>query len=322
MSRHSAELEVVFNDDGFSEPAELANTNMTEADAAEFLVAPLARAGVTVLDWCVLTTSEHNCRLAHGRPFDGKGQGRQIDADVGRVVSHYNAAPLDLLDIVIKHGHLNGLNVWGNLRLNHGSLNVDRLRECPGTMQPNGSRKDFRDMDFQAYLLDLCRDLLDKGVDGISLDFERKAPFFPEDAPQPERFGACRRFLQMARQLTDKALSARVSHDRAKGEPQGQDPLAWLQEGLLDVVVPATHNHDPDPLDWLPVPFIKAARISPRPCLVCPQIWPTADPWTGGRNRRHSPAVIRDRIHTLWAMGADGVCFFNFLRREILEVFS
>ena len=318
-------FQVIFNHDGFGILAELIGGDMTEADAATLLVEPLAEAAVNTIDWCILTTGEHNCRLPHGYAFDGEGIGRRSDADIGRVVAHYNAAELDLLDIVIKHGHLSGMKVWGNIRLNH-CLNIPRLQACPGKTQDNETgccgRKDFRDVEFQGYLLDLVGDLVEKGVDGVSLDFERKEPFFPNDAPQSERFAACTRFLQMARKLTTLPICARVSYESAKGEPQGQKPAEWLQQGLLDVIVPATHNHEPDSLDWYPAGFLEAAAQSPRPCLVCPQIWPTADVW--GENdtyRRHLPAALSQRVSGLKEMQAHGVYFFNFFTQQIVDVF-
>jgi hypothetical protein len=173
-------------------------------------------------------------------------------------------------------------------------------------------RKDFRDDAFQRYLLELFEDLLAKGVDGLSLDFERKAPFFPDAVPHAERFAACTRFLRAVRALTDKPVLARVAHQPKKGEPHGQQPLAWIADGLLDAVIPATHNHEPDPYDWVPAAFFAAATRSPRPCAVWPQLWPTPEPWNGGHNRPHSPDAVQRRVDALRAAGADGAYFFNF----------
>ena len=167
--------------------------------------------------------------------------------------------------------------------------------------------------------LELFEDLLAKGVDGISLDFERKAPFFPDGVPQGERFAACTRFVRAARELTDKHLIARVAYQPEKGEPQGQQPLAWMQESLLDAVIPATHNHEPDPYDWLPDEFFAAAKRSPRPCAVWPQLWPTPEPWNAGRNRRHASEAVQHRCAALHAAGADGAYFFNFCCYGALE---
>jgi len=270
----------------------------------------LIGSAITVLDWCILTTGQHNCRTRHGRGFAGDGQGRECDRLIGRVVAHYNAQPNDLLDIVIRRGHDAGLKVLGNIRLNHGALNTERLLSCPG--RNAGNKKDFQDPAFHVFLAELAEDLLVKGVDGLSLDFERKAPFFPADAPDRERTEACVNFLRRIRGLTSKPIVVRVSHQPEKGRPQGQDPETWLAEGLVDVVVPATHNHEPDPLDWGFVRFLEAAARSPRPCQVWPQIWPTASAWAAREHSSHTPEAIHRRVADLRARGAHGAYFFNF----------
>lgn len=318
-------MEKIFNHDGFGLLADLAGTGCRPDDADRLLVAPLAAAGFTAIDWCICSTGIHNCRTRHGRGITrallershadnpamwGEAAGSTI-FPIGDVVARYNARELDLLDCVIAAGHARGLQVYGNVRLNHAC--VPRwLEGLPGPCHADGLRKDFRDVAFHAYLLELFADLLAKGVDGISLDFERKAPFFPDGVPQDERIEACARFVRTVRALTDKPLIARVACQPGKGEPQGQQPLAWLAEGLLDAVLPATHNHEADPFDWIPEAFFAAARRSPRPCAVWPQLWPTPEPWNAGHNRRHAPDAVRQRCDALRAAGADGVYFFNF----------
>ena len=76
-------------------------------------------------------------------------------------------------------------------------------------------------------------------------------------------------------------------------------PLAWLEEGLLDGMIPATHNHEPDPYDWIPEAFFAAAKRSPRPCAVWPQLWPTPEPWNSGHNQRHAPEAVQQRCAAL-----------------------
>lgn len=303
-------FDVAFNHDGFGMLAELSDCAMTEDDAARILVDPFKGSAVTVIDWCILTTGQHNCRTRHRRGFTGDGQGREIDRAIGKVVAHYNAQSKDLLDIVIERGHEAGMRVFASLRLNHGALNTDRLLSCPG--RNAGQKKDFRDPAFHAYLCELVEDVLAKGVDGISLDFERKAPFFPDEASGAERMQACERFLGRVRALTDKPILVRVSHESRGGAPQGQDPERWIHGGLVDVVVPATHNHQPDLLDWSFDRFLAAARRSPRPCAVWPQIWPTPAPWVEREGRLHTPEAILQRVRRVRAQGADGVYFFNF----------
>lgn len=95
-------FEVAFNHDGFGMLAELAETGMSADDAARVLVDPLKGSAITVIDWCILTTGQHNCRTRHGRGFTGDGLGREVDRLIGKVVVHYNAQPKDLPDIVLE----------------------------------------------------------------------------------------------------------------------------------------------------------------------------------------------------------------------------
>lgn len=317
--------EFVFNHDGFGMLTELLETEMTEQDAVDILVKPLANSDISAIDWCILSTAEHNCRTRKGFAFDGVGIGRPIDATIGKVVAHYNQQSLDLLDIIKKHGHQYGLKVYGNLRLNQ-FVNPDALSDCPGKSIVGKKRKDFSDPEFQDYLLKLCEDIIEKGVDGLSLDFERQAPFFPKGTPQTKRISACIKFLQCVRELTNKPIIVRVSCQSEKGLPQGQDPEKWIDEDLVDIVIPATHNHEPNGLDWSFDRFLSAAQRSPSNCRIWPQIWPASSPWIQGDLELHSPQDIYHRVADVLAAGAHGVYFFNFCcfgsRSSYFEMFK
>lgn len=303
-------MDYVFNHDGGVLLA-LSRTQMTELDAADMLVRPLAESDVNVIDWCIGSTAEHNCRTRHNLPILPR---TERFTTIRRVIDHYNTGPLDILDIVVKHAHERGMKVYGCVRLNH-CLHPERIVAIPGAVNfchYNSIKKDFRLWAFHQYLAELFEDLLAKGVDGITLDFERKAPFFPPGAPQQEKDEACAYFLRRIRKLTDKPIAVRVAHEKEKGRAQGQDPFAWMAEGLVDVVIPATHNHEPDPLDWGVDEFLAAAAKSPRPCRVWPQIWPTGAAWVGGTEPGHAPEAVIRRTRDIVAAGADGVYYFNF----------
>jgi len=308
-SNPGLQFDVAFNHDGYGMLDELYSTERTEEDVCRVLVDPLAGSSITVIDWCIQTTGLHNCHTRHGRMHDGRGK-EEIDRRVGEVIRHYAAQGKDLLDLVIDHGHRAGMKVFGNVRLNHTGRDVEQLLNCPGRNEEG--KKDFRDPLFHEYLCEVFEDLLAKGVDGVSLDFERKAPFFPASASPGERFAACQEFLQRIRSLTSLPVLARVSHDAAKGEPQGQDPVCWIEQGLVDIIVPATHNHEPDLLDWGFERFLQAARNSPHKCRVWPQIWPTNTGWGQRMGNLHSEQALIRRVEEIREAGAHGVYFFNF----------
>jgi len=309
MQYHRDKPAYAFNHDGGALWA-LSHTAMTEQDAADLLVRPLANSQVNVIDWCIGTTGEHNCRTRHNRLI---APSTEQFATIERIVKHYNASGLDILDIVIKHGHANGMKVFGCVRLNH-CVDPSRLANSPGEVNfahYGTLRKDFRLESFQKYLAEVFEDLLAKGVDGITLDFERKAPFFPPDTPQDEKFEATWRFLNRIRTLTSKPVAARVAFESQKGEAQGQQPLRWIAEGLIDIVIPATHNHEPDSLDWQFDEFVAAASSSSRGCRVWPQIWPTGETWVHEK-AGWPPERIVERAGQIIRDGADGAYFFNF----------
>ena len=306
---------IIFNHDGCSMVSQLIDTDMTEADVDRSLVAPVAERGVDTIDFSILSTANFNCRTRHGFEHILKSMyGTQTIQDrLHRVITHYNAQPNDLLDLVIKHGHARGLRVLGALRLNHWNNN-DLLDRVPGRcFQEHHWRKDFRDPAFHDYLLEVLEDLLAKGVDGLTLDFERKAPFFPSEAPMDERADACTDFVRRARALSDRTLVARVCHDAEINAAQGQAPQRWINEGLLDAVVPATHNHEPDDLSWRCDRFLQTARAASHGCEVWPQIWPTPTRWRERAPQTiHNVEAVRRRVDDLLQQGADGVYFFNF----------
>jgi len=302
-------FDLAFNHDGYGLLDELYPTVWTEQDASRVLIEPLAGSAITVLDWCIQTTGLHNCRTRHGKLHDGRGKD-DIDRRVGELIRHYAAQGKDLLDLVIEQGHRAGMKVFGNVRLNHTGRDANQLLSCPGRNAEG--KKDFTDPVFHDYLCEVFEDLLAKGVDGISLDFERKAPFFPKATPPQVRFAACQEFLQKIRALTSLPVLARVSHDAAKGEPQGQAPEQWIEQGLVDILVPATHNHEPDHLDWGFDRFLQAARNSPNQCQVWPQIWPTHANWGERMGNLHSEQALLRRVEEIKEAGAHGAYFFNF----------
>lgn len=316
-------FETAFYHDGSGILDELHSGPRTSDEVRRVLVDPVAGSAVTVIDWCIKNTGQHNCRTRHKR-FHGVWNKNDLERRIGEVVQHFAAQEKDLLDLVIEHGHRAGMKVFGNVRLNStGRGDANHLWDSPGRNAEG--KKDFRDPLFHDYLCEVFEDLLAKGVDGISLDFERKAPFFPASASSAERFAACREFLEKIRALTSRPVLAHVSHDAAKGEPQGQQPELWIEQGLVDIIVPATHNHEPDHLDWGFERFLQAAWNSPNACQVWPQIWPTHANWGERANNLHSHEAVLRRVAKIKDAGAHGVYFFNFCcfgsKSELFEIF-
>lgn len=316
----------VFNFDGYGCLRLIRDLPVGPHTVEQHLVKPFLATDINVLEWTVFSTAEHNYRTTVGTPVlaDADARlGRDDRRRQAQCVQAYNDQAHDLLDCMKLAARRHGLGFFVSLRLNHCTLS-DRPWPCPGRTfgQGNGTRKDFSDPAFQDYLLALLDELAQRQPDALTLDFERKAPFFPPAVEARTRFEAADRFVGAARQLVDRhsqgrdqplLLAARVAHDPALGEPQGQRPFHWMRQGWLDLVIPATHNHQPDALDWSAQAFIDARAHGPRPCLVLPQIWPSPgsyDNWTAAG--RHGPDAVSRRAQQLLDQQADGIYLFNF----------
>lgn len=153
----------------------------------------------------------------------------------------------------------------------------------------------------QEYILSLCREALEIGAPGLSLDFCR----YPEGIDQPE---TCNQFLRRLRRLLDEFGQARgkrvplLIRFPAQGVRlwQNFDYRTWVREGLVDFLCPSNiqgrHHH------FDIQPYVEAVRGT-----QC-KLLPVVDGLGWGPTM---PGLFLWRVWQIYEAGADGVYVYQ-----------
>ena len=218
---------------------------------------------------------------------------------------------LDPLTVLIDRAHEKGMDFFASVRLGcYGGMD-------PGLNTKTGGRgyvnKQVRDHVF-AVLEELATDY---ATDGLELDFAAPpggASFYfqPDDVPEytPVMTEWVRGVTAMVRSRPAGAgeIGARIYPTREANEAAGLDVATWLEERLVDFVVPMVYAHnvvDADmPIDWL----IDAAHRND--VAVYPMISPyyTDDSRVRLGGRQHAtPEMMRGAAASYWDRDADGM---------------
>ncbi|NQT16920.1 MAG: hypothetical protein HQ582_29450 [Planctomycetes bacterium] len=189
----------------------------------------------------------------------------------------------------------------------------DRPPKRGGWTRVDFGREEVREMAF-AVIDDVCRRY---DVDGIELDFFRHPLFFKAQALGGEASEDDRKLM------TDLIRRVRTAADRAasrRGKPLliamrlpdtvdycraiGIDLQVWLEEGLLDIMIPSGYFQLAPWRDT--VKLCHGYNVAVYPCLSnCTMSDLSA------RKRRMNIETYRARAMNVWASGADGVQIFN-----------
>jgi len=215
---------------------------------------------------------------------------------------------LDPLTVLIDRAHDKGMDFIASLRL-HSYLNM-----APALKVGSGGRgymhAEVRDHQF-AVLEELATEY---STEGVELDFVpgMSAYFTPEDVEEgkPVMTEWVRKVSGMVRSRAGGAgiVGARVYPTEAMNLAAGLDVRTWLQEGLLDYVMPMIYAYmviDTNmPIDWL----IEAAHAADT------SVYPLLHPFSREGERAYAtPAMMRAAAANYWERGADGTCTW-FLR--------
>ena len=238
---------------------------------------------------------------------------------------------LDPLRVLVDRAHERGLDFISSLRMGaHPGL--------PGDLSvAQGGRGMAEEVvrDFQFRLLEELA--IDYPVEGIELDFAA-APggtswWFPVDEAQslaPVMTDFVRRVRQrtQAREGGACLMGARVYVTAEHNERAGLEIQRWLEEGLVDFVIPIAYGFmtlDADmPIDWL-VQAATAHDVS-----VYPMLQPYCTDDSRPMTVREFPSVAMSRAAAAnyRRLGADGFCTwalswpFGDTERSILEVMA
>ncbi len=220
------------------------------------------------------------------------------------------ARGIDPLTLLIDRSHEKGMDFFASLRLGgYGGMDPQHALE-------NGGRgfvhPEVRDHQF-AVLEELATQY---PVEGIELDFAAApggSPFWltHEDAPEytPIMTDFVRNVAEMVRNRPDGPgqIGARIYPTVELNQKAGLDVQTWLQEGLVDFVVPMVYAFfvlDGNmPIDWL-VQEAHGNDIS---------VYAMLQPYYSEENRRFysvedaTPAMMRAAAANFWALGVDGL---------------
>jgi hypothetical protein len=217
---------------------------------------------------------------------------------------------LDPLTVLIDRAHEKGMDFLASVRLGrYGGMDPALDTKTGGRGYVN---KEVRDHVF-AVLEELATDY---ATDGLELDFAAPpggASFYfqPDDVPEytPVMTGWLRDVAAMARGREGGAaeIGARVYPTLEANAAAGLDVSTWLDERLVDFVVPMVYGHnvvDADmPIDWL----IEAAHRND--IAVYPMISPyhTDDSRVRMGRQHATPEMMRAAAASYWDRGADGM---------------
>lgn len=190
---------------------------------------------------------------------------------------------------------------------------------------------DFSHEIVRCYKLAVIDEILDRyadTLDGLELDFLRHPVFFPDGAG-PQRGHLITELVRHVRRRLDAMartaarphhLLVRVPTDLETCRNVGLEVDRWIIEGLIDVVIPATHYFTA--YDMPITPLVDLAHDHDQ--LVFPSLYPRqVDAWPFADHgaacvpfSKHGPPITPRRMRgaaaNYRAMGVDGFALFNF----------
>ncbi|MBM3276539.1 MAG: hypothetical protein FJY95_00440 [Candidatus Handelsmanbacteria bacterium] len=241
---------------------------------------------------------------------------------------------------VLRRGHELGMQVWASIRMNDNHFNGSQAEDLPTlhhtemtdlrrqhpewllgkqtsewfALSWNLAIPQIREHRY-AHIKEVCRNW---AWDGVELDWQRHAFHLPQD--QGYRLRYTLTDLQRAvRGLTDELsqqrdrpfyLAARVAGDLDQCLRLGYDVPAWVEEGLVDLIIPAGGAATDPAVDV--AGFVTLCH--PHDIPVYPGFdGGLPDPFVGPEDNR-----TKDRMRTRaiasrhWHLGADGIYLFNW----------
>lgn len=289
-----------------------------DAEAVRKVVArgvdELARAGVDTLSMVV----SHRFHSLYGPSDVLEEHWRQ--ADKGDGYRSLREAGVDFRQLMAELSHRSGMEFLGCIRMNdrHGGPVGRFIEENPQwhLKLPRGPAIDFAPEPVRQKMLDYIAELVAAvDLDGLELDYMRWCHMFPPGQGAGNAH-LLTDFMQKTRTLLDAAaerrgreplvLGVRVPQTLEECEYLGFDLAAWIQQGLVDFVVPSDFFYTD--LNTRVEDFVKLAEGTD--CRIYPAIHPItyrADD-VGINDLSHYRAAARN----FYAFGASGVEAYNY----------
>ena len=313
---------------------------------------PITGTCVDALFWCV---GEHSTTWSDGELEQvGDRTGRKYEDAAAWTHAENIRRMLDRgenpLQAVVQRGHELGVAVYASLRMNDNHfagaqpedlatmqhVELTQLRkEHPEWLLGEATSEWFAlswNMavpEVRANRIAHIRELLKQtnDIDGIELDWQRHAFHLPIE--QAYRLRYCITDVQRTvRAMCDEfgrkrgrpvVLTARVAGSIAQSRRQGYDVEAWLEEGLVDVLVPAGNAATDDSIDvaeWKDLVAQHSSNVA-----ICPGTDSGIPRMTATPEEAHvgpEPAPINETLKAralgarYLGQGADGLYIFNF----------
>ena len=325
---------VIFNNDGNSIMYRLGDKEVSREALLADRTIPLVGTHVDSIFYC---TSASLGMATHMSDVSEPFVSREGVFEANRTKAFHEAG-LDPLEITVDFCRANGIEVFWSMRMNdiHDAYplwsmlrsqfkrdNPRLLFGSPAEPPPfgfwSGAAYDEPEVREKAFrmLEDVCRRY---DVDGIEMDWMRHPPHFRcnangEDCTEAERHimtGLHRRIRDMTEQVGLERgrpilVASRLPASVPCCEAIGLDVRAWLEQGLVDLLIPGEWELAPWDA-W--VALGRSHGVTVYPCLS----------WSGSK-RREGPADVQDglpmrnfraRAMNVWHSGADGVYTFNY----------
>lgn len=329
--RPVAEWRVIHNDDAGNNFG-----GLTTAEIMRERIDFLADVGVDVLTWCTCLPDRCNYPTKVGdwsASLDRTAK-RVTGADWNRASNMRKLVEEgnDPIDVMAKRCHEHGMPFLGSVRMNdthhlHGYRHTQCVTrfiiEHPEWCICDDTGKMIGGMDYAVPEVRERRFAILKEqseryeMDGLELDFMRRAPFFQpgreqKDAPLLTEYARrVRRMLDETACNKGRArpiLGARVPTTVEACQAAGIELATWMADGLLDFACP---SHDGKPDYNIPVDdFVKIAEGT------CCRIFPTIQSNAAGQYDRETVMSLpkyRGLANNFFKFGASGLSTFNHM---------
>ena len=230
-------------------------------------------------------------------------------------------AGMDPLKVLIDRCHHHGMKFIADVRMNdrHGARNGISKKHPEWIIL--GSANNYALEEVRNAMLTFTQEVLDGyEVDGVEYDYMRWCHMF-ERGEGAQNAHLLTDFTRKTRQLLDEAarrrgcdrleLGVRVPQSIAECDYLGFDLATWIQEGLVDYVVPSDFFHSDTNMKT--DDFVKLAAGTA--CKIYPAIHPMIS--MDGPNEHYrlmNLANYRAAAQNFYGFGADGVSPYNYQR--------
>lgn len=255
-----------------------------------------------------------------------------------------NERGLDLYKIWIARCREKGISPWLSMRMNdlHNADDLSnflhstfwrehpefwRVPNSPGSSWANRAMN-YAHPEVREHQMAFVKELLERyDPDGLELDWMRFG-WHLTPGKEKEEGSILTEFVREVRQLT-KIWSEKRGHPiqlgvRVPAHPDaaaglGMDGVAWVKEGLVDLLVPCPFWSSSD-FD-IPVELWKE-RLgdSSKTVLIAPGLEYNARPWPGGQAVANTLASAYGFASSAFSRGADAIYLFNWMDSETIPI--